>query len=291
MINKAWEDLISLNTWKHDASDVELLSKASTWIDSDNHGTDWHSFDLPIEKAFEKDKAPLPITKDREGYYGDHHFSYWASGLRDMKNLLDCAAKYEVNVESYLDFGCASGRILRHFLYNSNIMELYGVDINRSHIDWINFNLDNGIIAFQNTSIPYIQLPDSSVDLISAYSVFTHIEAFETAWLMELNRIIKPNGLAWITIHSDKTWMEIDDSWPLFNALKNHPDYKKIEDKTIMSGDRLVFRWHNDSSYSSNVFYSFDYIKSVWGRIFEIVEIKRRFPEYQDVIILKPKRV
>ena len=39
--------------------------------------------------------------------------------------------------------------------------------------------------VFQNHSIPTLPLPDASIDLITAFSVFTHMEGMETAWLME----------------------------------------------------------------------------------------------------------
>ena len=146
------------------------------------------------------------------------------------------------------------------------------------------------IVAYQNHSIPSLPMPDNSLDLVSAFSVFTHIKAFETAWLMELRRVLRPGGIAWVTIHSEKTWEEMDKGWPLQKALENHKDFQAIASKTKMPGDRLVFRWHNDRSYSSNVFYSFDYIKSAWGRIFEIAEIHRRLPAFQDVVVLRKSK-
>ncbi len=65
-------------------------------------------------------------------------------------------------------------------------------DINRRHVDWCNLHLPRSIRVFQNTSLPLIPLPEGAVDLVSAFSVFSHIEAFDTTWLMEIRRVLAP---------------------------------------------------------------------------------------------------
>lgn len=282
-----WEDSIALNL--HDELKFDVLEAPAAYQETDTLRASWDSENLPIAEALERDTFPLPNTKDREGYYGANHFSYWASGLRDMRNLLDCAATHGVDVKSYFDFGCASGRTIRHFAANRPDIEVLGADINRRHIEFVNRYLPNSITAFQSHSIPTLPLPDNSIDLVSAFSVFTHIEAFETTWLMELRRIMKPGGLAWVTIHSDKTWEEVGEGWPLYTGLRNHPKYKEIGALRPMPEERLVFRWRSDRSYSSNVFYSFSYIHRVWGKYFDVAAIHRRLPVFQDVVILRKR--
>jgi hypothetical protein len=51
--------------------------------------------------------------------------------------------------------------------------------------------------------------------MISAYSVFTHIEAMETTWLMELRRVLRKGGIAWITVHTEGTLADMTPDWPL----------------------------------------------------------------------------
>jgi len=107
---------------------------------------------------------------------------------------MDCAKRLGVDVRSYLDFGCATGRVIRHFGAAEPQIKTYGCDINRMHVDWCAKYLPENITVFQNHSIPTLSLPDNSIDMVSAFSVFTHIEAFETSWLMELRRILRPGG-------------------------------------------------------------------------------------------------
>lgn len=287
MSTSVWEDMISLNSLS--TPKFEVLGPASEYETGQAVKT-WEKAGVKnIAKALKNDTFPLPETKDREGYYGPDHFGYWVGGLRDRQNLLDACKKYKLTPKSYMDMGCASGRVIRHFSANDPGIQTYGCDINRKHVEWVQQHLDRDIQIFQNHSIPTLPLPDNSIDLISAFSVFTHIEAFESTWLMELNRVMSPGGLAWVTVHTEKTWEDIDEDWPLYRGLCNHPDYKNIPKGSPLPSDRVVFRWRTDKSYSSNVFYTMDYIRQNWGRMFEVLEIRRRFPGFQDVAILRKR--
>jgi SAM-dependent methyltransferase len=279
-----WEDLVALNSGVE--KEFELLAPAASHLETDARVRDWD--DLDYEAALARDEFPLPVTADREGYYGPDHFSYWASGLRDARLLVEAASEHGVALGSSLDLGCASGRVIRHLALEHPEARVLGCDINRLHVEWCNRHLPANCSVFQNHSIPSLPLPDGSVDVVSAYSVFTHIEALETAWLMELRRILRPGGIAWITWHSEFTLEEMTPDWPLWNPTMSHPEAaRRLDAARRFAGDRLVLRWHSDRSYSSNVFYKSDYVKSHWSRMFEIVEIRRRCPSFQDVAILR----
>ena len=288
MRSDIWENLIALNN--HENPEFQVLDRASAYQASDSHGTDWAAEKLDIDGAIKIDDGPLPTTADREGYYGPHHFSFWASGLRDMRNLLACTGKYGVKVNDYFDFGCASARVIRHIAYQRKDIRTFGADINRRHVEWCNRYMPRDVVVFQNHSVPSLPFPDASLDLISAFSVFSHIEAFESAWLMELRRVLRPGGIAWLTVHTERTLEQLDETWPIYNALKTHEDYVNLKDKRKMTHDRMVFRWLTDRSYSSNVFYSSEYIKSSWGRILDVVDMHPCSPPYQDAVVLR-KRV
>ena len=281
-----WEDFVSLNS--RGDHRFEVLGPAAQYREGDTH-TDWSEvqFHVDLDAAALADTLPLPVTKDREGYYGPHHFSYWASGLRDLSNMTFACDRLGVTVRDFLDIGCSSGRVIRHSALQHPEIRTFGCDINAAHVAWVAQHLPNDIMIFQNSSVPTLPIPDASMDLVSAFSVFTHIEAFETAWLMEIRRILRPGGLAWITVHTEKTWDDMTESWPLYNALKNHPEFTKIPAGSPMPRDRMVFRWRADRSYSSNVFYSYDYIHKYWSRYLDIVETHRRLPVFQDVLVMR----
>lgn len=279
-----WENYITLHSSV--APDFTLLDRASAHLETDARRDSWNA--LNYSSALKADDGPLPEIDDREGYYGPDHFSYWASGLADATLLMDAAAKHGLKPKSFLDLGCASGRVIRHFPYAFPGVETYGCDINRLHVEWCNSYLHPDLAVFQNTSIPSLPMEDNSLDMVSAYSVFTHIEAMETAWLMEIRRVLRPGGIAWITVHTEGTLAAMTEDWPIWSPVMNHNDTpKSVHDDRTFDGDRLVLRWDNSRSYASNVFYKTEYLRKHWGRFFEILEIRPFCPNFQDVLILR----
>ena len=108
-----------------------------------------------LNQYLENDKLPLPNTADREQYYGDRHYDYWLSGLKDYLRIKQTLAKHNTSTDplfaKVLDFGCASGRVLRHFLCHEPDIKIWGTDINVKHIDWILQFLGQKPLVFQNT--------------------------------------------------------------------------------------------------------------------------------------------
>lgn len=288
-MESVWEELISLHA--RGADSFEVLGPAAQYRATDAHPTDWSGEGAGLEKALARDTFPLPTTDDREGYYGPHHFSYWASGHRDWRLIREAAERLDVPVRDYLDFGCASGRVVRHAALDDETDNVYGCDINRRHTDWIAQHLPSKVIAFQNHSIPNLPLPDSSLDIVSAYSVFTHIEVFETAWLMELRRILRPGGIAWVTVQTELTWDAMAPGWPLYDALLQFDDFaRQATNRGSLPEARTIYRARGDRSYSSHVFYSREYLRDTWARIMPIAEEHHMFPVFQDVVILQKPR-
>lgn len=284
MNESIWEDLIALNNSSENFS--EHIGSISSYLDQDDATVVWDRDILPLEKAVANDPYPLPSTEAREFYYGPNHFNFWASGLRDYCEIAKWVKENNQPLDAYLDIGCATGRVARAFTAQGGV-KTYACDINRRHVDWIAANLSKDIFAFQNHSIPTLPLPENSLDLVTAFSVFTHIEAFDTTWLAEIRRILKPGGIAWLTIHGDRTWREISPDWPLWEPLDKHPDYQNDRGSAQIPRPRTVYRWRADRSYSANVFYSYDYIHTVWGRLMDVIEIRPAMPAYQDVVILR----
>ena len=92
-----------------------------------------------------------------------------------------------------LDFGCGAGRTLRHFSSEAGAAELWGCDIDAASIEWLNANLP--VRGFVNRERPPLELEDDSFDLVYAMSVFSHITDEWSAWLLELHRVLAPDGV------------------------------------------------------------------------------------------------
>jgi len=94
-----------------------------------------------------------------------------------------------------LDFGCGAGRVLRHFVPEAGEAEFWGCDIDAPSVAWINANLDPPVRAFVNDEQPPLARGDDSFDLVYAFSVFSHLADTWSAWLLELHRVLAPDGV------------------------------------------------------------------------------------------------
>jgi len=288
--NKLWENQMTINLPSKQFINLPDVSNHKHGLTYIKPGS--LKLDKEIDRYIEKDIFPLPATEDRENYAGARHFEYWLSGLRDylnIKNNLHRHCCYFDNNFSIYDMGCASGRVIRHFLCQERGLELWASDINSNHVEWVKKYLDRDIKIFQNNSLPHLPMEDNYFNLIYAFSVFTHIDAFEAAWLLELKRILKPGGFAYLTIHSDNTWAMMRDGCaiPIYEALLTNPDFSPDLLKSNLPKEKVVYRWTNENSYRANVFHDIEYIKDTWGKYFEILEILRAGHFYQDVILLR----
>lgn len=261
----------------------------------------WEPFDeavldVPLKEALARDRYPMPSAADREGYHGDRHYEHWLNGLRDHSLLLrrlSARALQPRQGEAILDFGCASGRVLRHFLCQTPGFDLWGADLNLRNIEWLRRFLAPTLKVFQSTALPNLPLEDRSFALVYAFSVFTHIDELELAWLLELRRILRPGGVAYLTVHTENTWAALAPNIPLYHAILRHAgDYPELKItpesfKRPLPGERVVFAAKTGKAYNVNIIQTTDYLRSTWGRFFEVVDFFPRGAGYQDVIVLR----
>lgn len=243
-----------------------------------------------------RDPHPIPTAAEREEYFGERHFDYWLSGLEDFLRVRATLERHGRRLAapfSYLDFGCASGRVLRHFLCQVSALEPWGTDLNEGHVNWLLEHLPRPLKAFQCTTLPFLPLEDESLDLVTAFSVFTHIDEYEVTWLLELRRVLKPGGLAYLTVHSDDTWKLMKPGLAAYDHTfaNRHAIHEYTFGPELFRGamprDKTVFRWRSDDLYNNNVFLSRRHLREVWGRFYDLLEIVPRGSGYQDVIVLR----
>ena len=160
-----------------------------------------------------------------------------------------------------LDFGCGPGRVLRHFIAESERAELHGCDVYGPGIAWLQENSPAHVKLFVNEEVPPLDRPESHFDLIWAVSVFTHLVETWSRWLLEIHRVLKPDGLFVTTFH-------------------NHADHPKCAyyDPEPWSEDRIGMNvmtpslgWEHGGPA---VFHSRWWIEAHWGRLFEIEELR-----------------
>lgn len=263
-------------------------------------GNDQH---LNYKSLVSQDPYRLPMPVDREGYDGiDTTYRYWAMGHTDWLNVQTAVSQFlgepddRKQKQRLLDFGGATGRFLRHaWAFGRDELELWGCDFAPANVNWTKRYLAPNIKFFLNSDLPHLPFSDGYFDVVTAFSVLTHIDQLEDVWLLELRRITKENGLLYITIQNDETWL----------AMRNRPEFishfEKANqfDSTIhvtpeifskpIPLPRIVFRMSRDTTYNCNVWFSSEYVMKQWSRFFKIHRIVPcAHNRFQSVVLMSP---
>ncbi len=249
------------------------------------------------------DGYPIPMPVDRENYGTvDSSAYYWVTGHCDWLNVQTAMDRHLYRRVGQpirlLDFGCASCRFLRHpAVFGGEKYDIWGCDFAVENVNWNKRHFPPSIKTFLNNANPHLPFPDNYFDVITAFSVFTHIDQFEDAWLLELRRITQPGGLLYLTTQNDAMWNCYLESPYLLEHLKraNKVSANKIhvdEDlfRSPMPESRMVFRMSDREVYNCNVWHSNEYLRANWGRYFKIHDIcDRGHNNWQSPVLLSPK--
>jgi ubiquinone/menaquinone biosynthesis C-methylase UbiE len=232
--------------------------------------------------ALARDNIPIPASTNREGYAPGRDLGYWVSGYAEFKMIESIAKEYGITGGRYFDFGGSTGRVFRHFSMQRDCWDVWSCDFKISSVDFNMKYYPTSIRTFLNTAYPVLPIPDSYFDLISACSVFTHINETETSWLLELRRVMKVGGIAYITILNDESW--IADKAIRLSAEKHRPD---IAAEPKLPAGKTVITFREDDPYNCNVLHSNDYIRTNWGRYFEVCEIRGPHLLHQATVVCR----
>ncbi len=243
------------------------------------------SFEKPLK--IKDVELLVPASEDRMGYSPEDATEYLRWGLYDknlVKNQID---KYIDDKDglSILDFGCSSGRVLRHFYSESKLQkwELYGVDIQAKPIQWIREFMPPEFCVYTGSTIPVLPFPDNHFDVIYGFSIFTHIKFNWDMWLLELRRVLKPGGLLIQTIHTENAWRFYYDNRDAPWVFNNHSaEMLKTRDMPF------TYFYYGDMNVSQ-VFWRRDIAREYWGRYFKVLDLIEPPSErsFQDWIICR----
>lgn len=234
------------------------------------------------------DDMPIPATADRENYYGDRHIEYWISGYIDACKMEPFCFS-SADRTRYLDFGGATGRVSRHMARDSR-REVWLCDINVNWIAWVHKFFNRPIHAFQNKFLPPLPIENDYFDLISGFSVFTHLDQSEISWLLELRRILRPGGYLYLTVLDENVWDRLKDpSWDwLFESLSRgkNDDFLAERCKAPLS-ERVVLQYSSVEVYNINTFLPRAYLEKEWGALFSEIRFMSDYHNYQTVVVLR----
>jgi len=237
-----------------------------------------------IDRPCSAKDLPIPPAHLLLGHKDEAQFLAWGEiHFTNMKRILTDAGYSLAPGQKILDFGCGSGRLIRWLCDVAEGIEIWGIDLRAEHILWCKQNLQPPFHFAVTTIVPHLPFEDNHFDLIYAGSVFTHIDDLVDSWLLELKRILKPNGRLYITIHDNTSISlvknELREEWLgiFFNSIPQFVDYTNQDFAFFTLG----------RSDDSQVFYDLNYFCSLVSQLFKILGVEKQAYGHQTAILLQ----
>lgn len=143
------------------------------------------------------------LQKNTTSISGEQALRQAHSFYSDICDVIEPAGHGLGDDAKVLDFGSCWGRITRFFMRDVALGNLYGIDVVSDFVVecralFRSKNFD------QCGAMPPCDHASGSVDLVSAYSVFSHLsEKAFLAWMQEFHRVLRPGGILAFTTRSE----------------------------------------------------------------------------------------
>ena len=152
------------------------------------------SFSTPKQPGVEGE-LPVPPKHLRMGY-AESEDEFLESGQATARNIgaMLSANDVQLGVGRNLDWGCASGRVMRWFREEGRSAPFWGTDRDADCMAWAKENLSPPFEFVTCSSLPHLPFEDRYFRLLWGMSVFTHIDLMFDTWMMEVRRVLEPGG-------------------------------------------------------------------------------------------------
>lgn len=244
---------------------------------------------LPIDWRFartsrDENHWPIPPPYLRYRVAGSYDVADFHVSGREGRDAFERALETTTgntlqSYESILDFGVGCGRIVRWLEPHARNARLYGSDIDDWAVRWCNKNLPFVTCAV-NQPLPPLPFETDQFDLIYSHSVFTHLdEGYQDAWLKELRRVLRPGGIALLTVHGDRAF----ETFIRSSTRRGIPDTASgffFDRESQWAG---VF-----PDFYQNAYQAQEYTERVWGQIMPIAKyLPGGMRGTQDMVVLR----
>jgi len=166
----------------------------------------WNKFDESYRKRTGLSDFPPALLRVRVCGSLDID-SYKAGGIDSAEKMVQSIERAGISRDSDIklfDFGAGCGRILGPMIQLMANTKFTGSDIWDSAIEY-NRTHFRGQQFLVNKFDPPLDLPDNNFDVVTAMSVFTHLdEPNQALWLKELNRVTAPRGHLLLSVHGQE---------------------------------------------------------------------------------------
>jgi SAM-dependent methyltransferase len=143
--------------------------------------------------------VPPRRLRARTGAPGIREFL--SGGRRAAEELAASVGGTVGEVESVLDLGCGSARVLPYVAEMSGGARCAGCDVDAAAIAWAVQHHPQFDWALSGPEPP-LPFADGSFELVYSISVFSHLdEPSQDRWLAEIARVLVPGGRALLSVH------------------------------------------------------------------------------------------
>lgn len=150
-----------------------------------------------------KDYLPrLPDEQTQRRFVGKAFRDAFEVAINAFNVFLNEAENMGLKIDGnsrLLDFGCGWGRFSQVAQRHFSPERIYSVDVQKEALELCrNSGLRTNLV--QVPMLPPSDIEAESIDLVIAYSVFSHLsEEVHWAWLQEFLRILRPSGVLAVT--------------------------------------------------------------------------------------------
>ncbi len=194
-----------------------------------------------------------------------NYTKFYTEGVPTAQWLYDHVSEFKELKNSFiLDWGCGTGRILRHLpniAGNSN--SYFGSDYNPKYVKWCQDYL-TGIDFKLNQVTPPLSYKSNTFDLIYGISIFTHLSLEQHhSWFKELYNVLKPNGILFLTTHGNVHQFKLTDK-----EQKEYEQGNLVVHDFKKEGNRL-YAAYQPESFMKNIAkqYHFNLLKHIPGNL------------------------
>jgi SAM-dependent methyltransferase len=207
---------------------------------------------------------------------------------RDIERALAVVGRTLHEFTSVLDFGCGCGRIARWLDDLPAGVSLHGVDIDAEAVAWAARHIPHARFSV-NRGEPPLDFQDDAFDLVLNHSVFTHLpEHLQDAWLAELNRVTRPDGVLLLTVSGEhpfagflQTWLDAGADPAFWEERYRREGLVYVEDDSWVGGPFPDF-YHS-------TFHAPWYVFEHWTKFLELhAYVVRGSLGFQDLLVFRP---
>ncbi len=239
--------------------------------------------------------APIPSMEYRVRVGGHYSIdSFFVSGKNCYEPIKKAMLTYQSDpIENLkiLDFGAGCGRTLQ-FFYSDN-SNIFATDVDSSAMDYLAKAFPQANVAC-NQYDPPLEYDDDFFDIVYSVSIWTHLPVSkQKLWLNEISRILKPNGLALITVLGNYSLTgQSSAKKSQFNVTPEKLEkegiiYYEYPQVSLSMGSKF-FPWETQSY--GVTYHSKKYIFQELTEKFEVLDIQQGvIDNLQDLVVLRKK--